>query len=461
MLYYRIRFIYLIISIFFILNNNLLFSQNKKDCFDCPSKKNCNSEQIAQDQNQEQNNEFAPLNESEQTNSNEDDEFKALDSTSIEIDSSANQITTEGKNFDSRWTIPLLALFFTIIAGILVRFKTSRNLRGVFLVLSIVFLGFFNGACPCPISSFGNFVLAISGSEFHWYQIIWFIGLIPITYIFGKVWCGWICHLGALQELLYLPAKIKTSQSKKILGYIKISQIAIISAIALHILILVTNMFWHYFDYNVILRLNLFNTNFSFTFVDILWVLILLILISFLFRHSEKMMKILRIVFLIGFIFWLIGEDAYLFNKYDPFKTAFNLGYNANQTEWILLILMLLSSIFLQRPFCKTACPIGIVLGWITRIPGASVLGHNEKCNGCRLCSISCKNNAILRQENYSILDNQECIGCGECIDACKLDSLKFYRKSKKRPVVVTCKREVKGETIDTFFEREFPSIKN
>lgn len=456
--YSRIRFVYFIVFIFFFLNNSLLFSQNKKDCYDCSSKKKCNNEQIAQANEQNKEDEFAPLNQSEQKNSNEDDEFQALDSINIQIDSSANQPTTESTNFDSRWSIPLLALFFTIIAGILVRFKATRNLRGVFLVLSIAFLGFFNGACPCPISSFGNFVLAISGREFHWYQIIWFLGLIPITYVLGKVWCGWICHLGALQEILYLPAKIKTIKSKKILGYIKISQIAIITAIALHIIILVTNMFWHYFDYNVILRLNLFSSSLSFTFVDILWVLIFFILISFLFRHSEKMMKILRIVFLIGFIFWLIGEDAYLFNKYDPFKTAFNLGYNSNQTEWILLILMLLSSIFLQRPFCKTVCPIGLVLGWITKIPGASVLGHNEKCNGCRLCSISCKNNAILRLENYSILDNQECIGCGECIDACKLDSIKFYRKSKQRPVVVTCRREVKDGNIDTFCERELPS---
>jgi|DewCreStandDraft_4_1066084.scaffolds.fasta_scaffold00138_11 polyferredoxin len=437
--YFRINKFLLFVFFTFALSP-FLFAQSNKSCEGCPSNKKCDTSQIAQSQNG--NDEFAPLNESEKSGSNEEEEFKPLDSSSNSVDTVSIQTINSESSIDSRWIVPLLALLFTIIAGIFVRFKATRNLRGIFLVASIVLLGFLNGACPCPISSFGNTVLAIWGSEFHWYQIIWFLGLIPITYIFGKVWCGWVCHLGALQELLYLPAKIKTIKSKTILKYINYFQVIITIAIGIHLCILVTNMFWHYFDYSVILSFKFFGINLIFTFVDFLWFLLLLILISFLLHHSEQLMKILRILFLIGFIFWLIGEDAYLFNKYDPFKTAFNLGYNANQTEWILLVLMLLSSIFLQRPFCKTACPIGLVLGWIARIPGASILGHNEKCNGCRLCSISCRNHAILRQAKYSILDNQECIGCGECIDACKLDSLNFYRKSSKRPAVITCKPE-------------------
>lgn len=268
--------------------------------------------------------------------------------------------------------VPVIALLMTILAGFLVRFKPTRNLRGLFLVLSIFFLGFFNGACPCPISSFSNTIILITGGEVNWLHAIWFIALIPITYIFGKVWCGWICHLGALQEFLYLPGRVKFFQGKT----------------------------------------------------------------------TQNVMRVMRYLLILTLVVQVIATQTYLFDDIDPFRVAYNLGAGATTTSWILLGLLLVSSLFINRPFCRAACPIGWLLGLIAKIPGSSVLGNNGKCNGCVNCSSSaCKIQAFRTEEKQKVLYNTDCIACGDCIDACKSKAVSHLRKSKTNSDRAICEK--------------------
>lgn len=267
------------------------------------------------------------------------------------------------------WVFGILA--FTVLAGFFVRYSHTRNLRGIFLIASVAILGFYKGACPCPISSIQNLVLMGFGVDVHWQSLIWFLALIPVTYLFGRVYCGWICHLGALQEFIYLPAKIKLFQSDK----------------------------------------------------------------------AQKIMRGVRIVFLIALVIQLFITKTNLFKHYDPFKVAFNL-IATNTTSWILLGLLLVSSVFIYRPFCKTVCPIGLILGWVNKIPGASVIGNNGNCTGCKTCYNNCNIRAITRDDKFSKLDNQECIACGECVSNCSKDALHFFRNNKKsHHDQIACKR--------------------
>lgn len=263
------------------------------------------------------------------------------------------------KNTQLWWVV--FSLIATMVAGLFVRFKTTRNLRALFLLVSLVLLGFYKGGCPCPIMSLHHTVFAILGESVNWKGMVWFLGLIPITYLFGKVWCGWICHLGALQEFLYLPGKVKILQSTK----------------------------------------------------------------------AQKIMRVLRIVFLIALFLQIVITKTNLFKTIDPFKVAFNLR-STNWIGWVLLGLTLVSSVFIYRPFCKTVCPIGLILGWISKIPGASILAPQKSCISCKSCDVSCSINAITRENRTSVLDNQECIACGNCISGCNKDAMKFVRNSKE-----------------------------
>jgi polyferredoxin len=260
------------------------------------------------------------------------------------------------------------ALGMTLITGFLVRRAKTRNLRGLILILSLVVLGFYMGGCPCPIMSLHHAIFAIAGFGFHWSGMIWFLGLILVTYLVGKVWCGWVCHLGALQEFLYLPGKIKVLQSEK----------------------------------------------------------------------AQKIMRWIRIGFLVALIVQILITKSNLFKTIDPFKVAFNL-HSSNMAGWILLGLLLVSSYFMYRPFCKTVCPIGLILGWVAKIPGASILAPASGCSGCNVCDTSCDINAITRENKISKIDNQECIGCGNCVGDCRKGNMHFVRNSKNNDSKSVC----------------------
>ncbi len=282
-----------------------------------------------------------------------DDEFSSGDA-SEEFNNNA-----EGEVSYNRLWWAIAVLLYTILAGILVRFKGTRKLRGIFLLVGLVILGFYRGG-PGVISSFQNSYLLAIGVEVNWQAAVLFLGLIPVTYLFGKVFCGWVCYLGAIQEFIHID-KVKIFQSEK----------------------------------------------------------------------AQKIMKWIRITATVAVLIQLTFTHVILWNKIAPFKVAVNL-FSPNMTGYILLAIVLISSVFIHRPFCKTICPVGLLHGFVSKLPGASVLGINTSCAGCKTCNTSCQINAITREGTTSKLDNEECIRCGDCMDDCKISSISPYRKGKE-----------------------------
>src|SRR5574337_1015799 len=141
---------------------------------------------------------LAPLISFSQDSSiNSFDEFEEFTSDSVVTNLSSPTSTTEHKKFsptDLYWSLSVLG--FTVLAGVLVRYKSTRQLRSVFLILSIAILGFYRGGCPCSIQSFQNGILWLTGNFIRWPSLILFPGLLIVTYFFGRVYCGLICHLG-------------------------------------------------------------------------------------------------------------------------------------------------------------------------------------------------------------------------------------------------------------------------
>jgi len=78
-----------------------------------------------------------------------------------------------------------------------------------------------------------------------------------------------------------------------------------------------------------------------------------------------------------------------------------------------------------------------------------------EKCNGCNLCILSCKVNAIKLVDKVAVIDKEKCKNCGECMRICPLDAIVAKRRGflvyiggKDYDVNETCLGEEKGRFL-------------
>ncbi len=358
----KIHFKYIILILFISLFSNIYSQNDKFNEFD-ENKTELNNDKSANSKDEFSDDEFSDnsssISEDDEFNEN-NDEFASEDTDEFsEFSDNEEIVETPHKTNWNRFNWAIGILFATFIAGIFVRHEKTRKLRPLFLLAAVVILGFYRGG-PGIISSFQNDVLLLIGASWKWTAGVLFVGVLILTYFQGKVFCGWICYLGAIQEFLYI-GKIKILQTAK----------------------------------------------------------------------AQKIMRIIRYILLVAILIQLIITQSIEWSKIGPFKVIFNL-YSPNITGYILLGILLISSLFIHRPFCKTVCPAGLIFGWITKIPGASVLGITNSCAGCKTCNTSCQINAITRENNLSELDNQECIMCGECMSDCKIKSIQPFRKNNE-----------------------------
>ncbi len=289
-------------------------------------------------------------------------EFSQPDSlSSASTIQKSTPVQPERKGTDYKLLYQLGILFLLLILiSYFIKYENFRKTKGLFLMASVAYLGFYKGACPCMILSFQNTILAIFGQSIEWVSMVWFIGLLPLTYFFGKIWCGWLCHLGGFQDFIYQSPKLEILKSVK----------------------------------------------------------------------TQKILRNIRTGFLAVLIIQLLITKTNIYIHYDPFKVAFNL-FSANHTGYVLLVLLLVTSVLIYRPFCRAVCPVGLILGWISLIPGARHLSKNDSCTDCVSCAKPCRTRAMIYEKKKSILNIQDCILCGDCLESCKKNSLKMvtFRK--------------------------------
>lgn len=285
------------------------------------------------------------------------DEFQSADAASTSEFSSAETTVaaTPAKSWkdyakDPNLYEPIGIFLVLALISLGIRNATFRKYRGLFLLASVLYLGYYRGACPCMISSWQNSFLILLGVKVKWETLLWFLLLLPGAYLFGKLWCGWLCHLGALQEFLFKALNVKFLQGNKAQNIIKWVQIS----------------------------------------VFVLWII------------------------------QLILTRTNIFCEYDPFKVAFNL-ISPSTTGWVLLGILMVSSVLVYRPFCRFMCPVGLSLGWVSLIPGARKLDKNDTCVNCKKCDVACQQRALVHENKVTTLRVQDCILCGECISECNV----------------------------------------
>jgi len=80
-----------------------------------------------------------------------------------------------------------------------------------------------------------------------------------------------------------------------------------------------------------------------------------------------------------------------------------------------LLVLVLLLSLLLWRPFCRYLCPLGAIYGLFNKVSFFRYAVDETKCTKCGACERICGLGIPVYEKPNSI----DCVRCGKCVSVC------------------------------------------
>lgn len=98
----------------------------------------------------------------------------------------------------------------------------------------------------------------------------------------------------------------------------------------------------------------------------------------------------------------------------------------------ITLLLVVVLSWKNGRTYCNTICPVGTILGVISRYSAFKISIDKSSCNSCGLCARHCK--AACIDSKAHVIDYSRCVTCMNCIGKCNKNALSFrYVRARKQ----------------------------
>ena len=122
-------------------------------------------------------------------------------------------------------------------------------------------------------------------------------------------------------------------------------------------------------------------------------------------KNVEVILASVPFIYLGAAVLFAATNSQFLICRYDPFIGIFRL--DAPYTMIVFGALLLLSGIFLNRPYCRYLCPYGVLLSIFSRFAGKHLTITPAECTNCRLCEEACPYNAIIPSDPPPVDDNR------------------------------------------------------
>jgi ferredoxin-type protein NapF len=231
-----------------------------------------------------------------------------------------------------------------------------------------------------------------------------FIAVLALTLLFGRVYCSYICPLGVFQD-------VTSWCSKKVRKKFRFRFAPPKTRLRYSILVVVI--------------LSLFTGS-----------IFLVNLLDPYSNFGRFASDLFRPVYIMGNnvlvkIFEALGSYALYpvtVAKNDPFAFVVPL---------VMLALVIWLSVWKGRLYCNMVCPVGTLLGLVSKVSLYKIRMDEDKCNRCGKCMFVCKSQCI-DSKNREV-DFSRCVGCGNCIKACDKNAIRYS-------LALTSKPEIKGE---------------
>lgn len=233
------------------------------------------------------------------------------------------------------------------------------------------------------------------------------VGIIVLTAAFGRIYCSVICPLGIMQDIIAnLGARWrnrgKKSANNRGYGFSSPKTLIRIAFLAIFLIALLSR----------------FTALASFIAPYSTWGRITANLVSPIYLAFNN-------------VFAWISEavDSYGFYEKEIWIKSLPTFFVAAASFIIIAVLSWRNG----RTYCNTVCPVGTLLGFLSRFSVLKVRIDAEKCKNCNLCAKNCKS-ACIDINNHTV-DHSRCVVCGNCMQQCKFGALKYASpKSVAKP---------------------------
>lgn len=224
-----------------------------------------------------------------------------------------------------------------------------------------------------------------------------FLVVILITLVFGRIYCAGICPLGTIQDIISWIHRRFFRQ--KPLKYAKAS----------------------YFLRYSLLLISLISFLAGTTF--------LISLLDPFSNFGRIMSNLVRPLFFLGsngVADFMESRNVFMLAK------TYYKGFYAASFAYSVVFLLILGwlSWFHGRLFCNTLCPVGALLGIVSKVSFFRISLDRKACNSCGHCSRVCKAQCI--DVKSRDVDISRCVSCFNCLNVCPSDGVYYKHSSVK-----------------------------
>ena len=156
---------------------------------------------------------------------------------------------------------------------------------------------------------------------------------------------------------------------------------------------------------------------------------------------------------------WLAGNNvlAGLAEQHDSYAYyAIDIWIRSLPTFVIAVVTLAVIGVLAWRggrTYCNTICPVGTVLGYLSRYSLFRIRFDAAKCRTCSKCARACKASCI--DFKAHTVDYSRCVACGNCLDQCSFDALSYAPSLRAAKAPAAAPADVAAGTAD---DAESPS---
>ncbi|MDE6800090.1 MAG: 4Fe-4S binding protein [Phocaeicola sp.] len=216
------------------------------------------------------------------------------------------------------------------------------------------------------------------------------MALVLLTLLLGRVYCSVVCPLGVFQDIIsWISGRVKKNRFRysPALSWLRYGVLAVFVVALVAGVVSLAALLAPYSAYGRII------SN----------------LLAPLYQWGNNVLAL-----------WAERVDSYAFYSVDTWMKGFSTFAVAVGTVIVLFILAWRGG----RTYCNTICPVGTVLGFLSRYSYFKPVIDTSKCNGCGLCARNCKSSCINPKAHE--IDYSRCVACMDCLGKCRQGAIKY-----------------------------------